>query len=203
MQSIFWSSTTAVTTGPLLANPFVVAAVDCSEKQDIQLYLSFMTSLWTEIQSPHIDYKWPDVEPSEFQKNKPPPRAFRNSNYKEWVPFIALFPVTTDGMTVEVWNARSRRDKDDKTGCLVHITYGKILLLRADVVHAGGFKTAASGNPRCHFYVYKTPGGVAHSTPLSNSYHIRQVQLSDYYKHCPILDLSLPPFTSPTPKIYR
>jgi hypothetical protein len=174
----------------VLANPFVVAAVDCTEKQEIQLYLSFMKTLMTNVQEPHIDYKWPDVEPSEFHQNKPP-RGFVVGNYKEWVPFIALFPVTTDGMTVEIWNARSRHNhpesEHDKKGCLVHIPYGKILLLRADVVHAGGFKTAASGNPRCHFYVYKTPNGVAHSTPLSNSYHIEEdnwrVQLADYYKH--------------------
>jgi hypothetical protein len=173
----------------LLANPFVVAAVDCSEKQDIQFYLSFMKTLETKVQEPHIDYKWPDIKPSEFQKNKPPPRGFKD-NYNEWVPFIALFPVPEDGMMLEIWNARSRHDRpqpEEEKGCLVDIPCGKILLLRADV-HAGGFKTAASGNPRCHFYVYKTPDGVVHSTPLSNSYHIKKdcqrVQLTYYYKHC-------------------
>jgi hypothetical protein len=170
----------------LLANPFVVAAVDCTEEQNIQLYLSFMKTLEADVQDPHIDYQWPDVEPSDFDPNKPP-RRFIAGNYKKWVPFIALFPVTADGMTVEVWNARSEHSHPtlDKKGCLVHIPYGKILLLRADVVHAGGFITAASGNPRCHFYVYKDPDGVVHSTPLSNSYKdSQQVELKKYYEHC-------------------
>jgi hypothetical protein len=148
-----------------------------------------MKTLERNVQEPHIDYEWPDVEPSAFQKKRR--RKGFELSYKEWVPFIALFPVTADGMTVEVWNARSRHDhpesEHDEEGCLVHILYGEILLLRADVVHAGGFKTAASGNPRCHFYVYKT-GGNVHSTHPSNSYHSieegdRRVQLSDYYKH--------------------
>ena len=63
-----------------------------------------------------------------------------------------------------------------------------MLLLRADVVHAGGFATAASGNPRGHCYIYKTPRGAAHSYPLSNCYDVewkgKTVPLMSYYKHC-------------------
>ena len=58
--------------------------------------------------------------------------------YKESVPFVALFPLSKEGMTVEVWNARTKHDaprcNDDKTGVLVNISYGQILLLRGDVV---------------------------------------------------------------------
>jgi hypothetical protein len=170
-----------------LANPLVVAVVDCSEKQEIRLYLSFMKSLENKVQDPHIDYKWHNIEPYKENKRR---RGFRG-NYNDWIPFIALFPVTSDGMTVEIWNARSEHEhpksEGDKKGCLVHIPYGQMLLLRADVVHAGGFKTAPSGNPRRHFYVYKVPDGVVHANPLSNSYNIEDdnsgVELADVYKH--------------------
>jgi hypothetical protein len=160
----------------------------CAADQELQLYLSFLKSLKTEVQPPHIDYQWQNISPPDFTKR---PRSYKG-NYKEWVPFVALFPLTTDGMTVEVWNARLRHNIPkcpmEETGVLVDIPFGKILLLRADVVHAGGFATAASGNPRGHFYIYKTPRGVQHSYPLSNCYDTEiggdRVPLLEFYKHC-------------------
>lgn len=160
----------------------------CSKDQDLQLYLSFLKTLKTEVQPPHIDYHWQNISPQDFHKR---PRSYKG-NYKEWVPFIALFPLSRDGMTVEVWNARSKHDvpenKEDETGILVDIPFGEILLLRADVVHAGGFATAPSGNPRGHFYIYKTPRGVQHSYPLSNCYDTeisgKRLPLLEFYKHC-------------------
>ena len=171
----------------------------CSEDQEIQLYLSFLKTLETEIQPPHIDYQWKDISPQDFKKR---PRSY-TGNYKDWVPFIALFPLTQDGMTVEVWNARAKHDlpecNEGLKGVLVNIHFGEMLLLRADVVHAGGFATAASGNPRGHFYIYKTPRGAAHSYPLSNCYDVewkgKTVPLMNYYKHC-----NGPTFTAETNK---
>jgi hypothetical protein len=122
---------------------------------------------------------------------------FNNGSGFVKVPFIALFPLTADGMTVELWHGRSRHDRplqaDHEYGSLVHIAYGKILLLRADVVHAGGFaNNAESGDPRAHFYIYKLPGGVLHETQLSNSYdgfvgegeQWQKRMLREFYKHC-------------------
>lgn len=160
----------------------------CVENQELQLYLSFMKTLKTEVQAPHIDFHWEDISPGNFKKR---PRAYKD-NYKEWVPFIALFPLTQDGMTIEVWNSRSKHSlpecNEGLYGVLVNIAFGEILVLRADVVHAGGFATAASGNPRGHFYIYKTPRGVQHSYPLSNCYDVEvngnNVPLSTFYKHC-------------------
>ena len=160
----------------------------CSLDQEVQLYLSFLKTLRTEVQPAHIDFHWSSISPQHFKKT---PRSFKG-NYKEWVPFVALFPLTTDGMMVEVWNARSKHNvpdcREDDTGVVVRIPFGTILLLRADVVHAGGFTTAPSGNPRGHFYIYKTPRGVLHSYPLSNCYDVdidgKNVPLLELYKHC-------------------
>jgi hypothetical protein len=175
----------------LFAHSFGLAAEACSEEQNVQLHLSFVKTLATAVQAPHIDYRWKDLEPK-------PDRRSRGlcGNYNEWVPFIALFPVTEDGMTVEVWNARVQHhvpeSDEHKRGRLVEVPYGKILILRADVVHAGGFATAASGNPRCHFYVYKTPKGALHATHPGNSYSFRksgeaeELELESFYEHCPI-----------------
>jgi len=159
----------------------------CAPDQSLQLYLSFLKTLESKVQPPHIDFKWEKISPPDFKKR---PRSFKD-NYKEWVPFIALFPLTNDGMTVEVWNARTRHDvpqcEEDRKGYLIHIPYGKILLLRADVVHAGAFATSASGNPRGHFYIYKTPRGLQHPYPLANCYEGFidgvPVNLCDHYKH--------------------
>jgi len=104
-------------------------------------------------------------------------------------------------MTVEVWQARNKHDKPERpehaTGRLVKIPYGQILLLRADVVHAGGFLTTTTtgaddhhqGQPRGHMYVYKTPYGAGHPYPLSNCYKVevdgQLVPLLDLYQHHP------------------
>jgi hypothetical protein len=175
----------------LFAHSFGLAAEACSENQNVQLHLSFVKTLATKVQAPHIDYRWEDLEAS-------PDRIPRGSsgNYNEWVPFIALFPLTEAGMTVEVWNARCQHDVprsvDHQRGRLVEVPYGKILILRADVVHAGGYATAASGYPRCQFYVYKTPKGALHATHPGNSYHFRKngqeekLKLESFYEHCQI-----------------
>jgi hypothetical protein len=160
----------------------------CSSEQNIELHLSFLKTMETEVQPPHIDYQWDAIEPTYFTKT---PRSFRG-RYKEWVPFIALFPLTFDGMTVEVWHARKDHchpPAQNQTGAIVTIPFGSILLLRADVVHAGGFQTSYTGNPRAHFYVYKTPGGVQHSYPLANCYELpgSGLPLLQQYRHNPQL----------------
>jgi hypothetical protein len=161
----------------------------CSDDQSIQMFLSFLKTLRTEVQPPHIDFQWEDINPADFKARHP--RSYRN-NYKEWVPFIALFPLTKDGMTIQVWHARDNKHNQpacpaDETGVVVDIPFGTVLLLRADVVHAGGFLSAVSGNPRGHFYIYKTPRAVQHSYPLSNCYECsvdnQRIPLLAFYKH--------------------
>jgi hypothetical protein len=162
----------------------------CSHSQDVEWYLSFLKTEKTDTQPPHIDFHWDKISRAHFKSS----RSCRKVRYNEWRPFIAVCPLTSEGMTIEVWNARTNHDvaecEEEETGVMVHIPYGMLLLLRCDVVHAGGFMTSplGSGNPRCHFYIYKTPYGALHDYPNSNCYNVKvgskQVPLVTYYKHC-------------------
>ena len=164
----------------------------CSSDQDLEFYLSFLKSLDMDMQPPHIDQKWENAVPLNDFPRKSKSRYY-NGNYEEWVPFIALFPLTEDGMTVEVWHARSQHDQPElpehKVGRLVKIHLGQILLLRADVVHAGGFMTAESGNPRGHLYIYKNPRDARHPLHLSNCYEVevggKVRPMLNFYEHHP------------------
>jgi hypothetical protein len=57
--------------------------------------------------------------------------------------------------------------------------------IKADVVHARGYKTADSGHPLCHFFIYKSPRGALHYTHLPNSYEVdkndKKVELEKFY----------------------
>lgn len=121
--------------------------------QEISFYLSFMkTKKRTIVQDPHIDFKWETVDPwyiddSPARKSK----RGRKLDYKERTPFIAFFPLTPDGMAVEVWQARDDH-RTGRDGVLVHIPFGCMMIARGDVVHAGGFSSSSHGNPRSHLY---------------------------------------------------
>ena len=66
----------------------------CADDQELQLHLSFLkTQEKTSVQPPHIDHQWENVVPPDRFPHKRPPRSYRG-NYHEWVPFIALFPLT-------------------------------------------------------------------------------------------------------------
>jgi hypothetical protein len=108
----------------------------CSEEQKVHWYLSFLRSESRKVQRPHIDFKWDDITPP-VEGVATQSRAF-HGNYKEWVPFIALFPISEAGMTIEIWHARNDHQcKLEEKGVLVKIEPNSILLLRADVIHAG------------------------------------------------------------------
>jgi hypothetical protein len=152
----------------------------CNEDQDIQFWVSFLTSKTTRVQDPHIDYKWEDIDPEQFMGKKP--RSYKEGCYKEWVPFIAMIPLTEEGMVIEIWPLMAQ--EANPQGQLVHIGLNNILLLRADVVHAGGYATSSEGNPRVHLYVTKS-GGQAAAYPPANSYNFPHstTALSSTYKH--------------------
>ena len=123
--------------------------------QEIEFYLSFMKTLRrTIVQDPHIDFKFETVDPwyvDDSCSTRPRSKRGRKLEYKERVPFIAFFPLTPDGMAVEVWEARENH-REGRDGVLVHIPFGSMMIARGDVVHAGGFRNSSSGNPRCHLY---------------------------------------------------
>lgn len=167
-----------------------------SETQRIQFYVTYMKTQEgeTKPQDPHIDFaNWANVAMDHTEtvilRSR---RGGKKFDYKRWVPFIALFPLTTDGMNVEIWHARGNHQHpvhhSDGEGRIIFIPYGEIVLLRGDVVHAGGFATKQSTeNPRCHLFVYKYPGGVAHDLANKNCYTVQEgsaERLGDYYAHC-------------------
>lgn len=136
----------------LLRNTMENMGYPCSG-HDIEFYLSFMrTRKRTVVQDPHIDFRHETVDPW-FVDESPTTRRGRGRRlgYKERVPFIAFFPLTPDGMAVEVWEARDDH-RFGRPGVLVHIPYGCMMMARGDLVHAGGFSNSSRGNPRCHLY---------------------------------------------------
>jgi hypothetical protein len=171
----------------------------CSSNQKVTWYLSFLYTEWFHLQRPHVDYKWDKITQT---KETTPPRMKREAlqrsrcssrclvtNFKHSIPFIALFPLTKAGMYVEVWKWREKHTSDiNEMGVLVHIPYGEILLLHADVVHAGGFRDSQDGNPRAHFYIHKSDG-VPHQGSLHNSYDVEidegNIELTKFYQHSP------------------
>jgi hypothetical protein len=113
-------------------------------KEGVSFHLSFMcTGDKPEERTPHVNFPWSIVQeaseepicPFDRGGNALPPR-------KGWVPFVAFFPISPSGMNIEIWKARSdhRQMKDNDTGIVVHIPMGVLLLVRGDVVHAGGWK---------------------------------------------------------------
>ena len=92
--------------------------------------------------------------------------------------FIGFFPLTSEGTFLQVWTS-------DFVGHLVFIPYGWFLVVPATTVHGGGFRSGASGNPRCHMYIYVGSAGCVldHSnTYTTNTQPSRD--LSDLYQDC-------------------
>ena len=122
----------------------------------------------------------------------------RKASYMDRVPFVAFVPLVKEGMRIELWKDCTQMvskpdelekkvidegddvgDDDDASddshnhyniGTLVDIPLGILLLVRGDVVHAGGFMTANNGNPRVHLYIYRSFLGEEHAINTSNTY---------------------------------
>ena len=157
----------------------------CSEDQSIKIWVSFVKTTSTDVQEPHIDYKWKDILPAYFVTDGGPRSYSKAKKFEYWVPFIAIIPLTPDGLVIEVWPPITLAQGVSKQeGSLVQIDVNNILLLRADVVHAGGFATTVSGNPRVHLYVARD-GAMEPSFPLSNCYDLPNstIKLSETHIH--------------------
>lgn len=155
----------------------------CFFGQQIQFYFSYLATKIEKPQPAHIDFDWEVVTKEECATRKRK-RGVVNG-YKHRVPFVAFFPLTKDGMTLEIWKARSSHQIGEE-GELVHIPFGLMLLLRGDAVHAGGYMNGTEGDLRGHLYIYRE-GGEQHDTGTSNAYTIevdgKRLVLSEYYRH--------------------
>ena len=96
-----------------------------------------MTSMKTEgyiaAQEPHIDY--PDY--SDFDAPSVD------------IPLVAIIPLTVSGCILALW-------PDYGMATMVRIEYGHFIVMRGDLVHAGGFvSNFQTGDLRSHMYIFK------------------------------------------------
>lgn len=92
-------------------------------------------------------------------------RVLGRSRKKHYGSCLVFFPLTTEGMELELWN----RDGKERQGRKLQIPYGTMLMLRGDMLHADGglcgqWKTS-KGNPRMMLCVHKPMG----APPLTNA----------------------------------
>lgn len=131
------------------------------EEENIDWVASMLFSSYSVRQRPHLDYA------EEIFKKKPRTWA-RGLPFEEWVPYVLVFPITHEGMELEVWPwSGSAGAEPNVVGQRIKIEQGQALLFRGDVLHAGGYKTdkGEMGNKRVHLYVYIN-GAVAHDPSL-------------------------------------
>jgi hypothetical protein len=97
-------------------------------------------------QQPHIDYSWESILlPSRRDMRQNRSKFLRASCQ---IPFTGHMPVSSDGSYIYLWPGPG-------VGVLFHIPYGKMLVIRGDVVHCGGFAPSTPNKKlyyRVHFY---------------------------------------------------
>jgi hypothetical protein len=166
----------------------------CVDEQDIKVFLTFMKTVRTDVQDPHIDFSWADAYPHGSDDDASAP----DEHYRWNVPFIAFFPLSEEGMFLEMWDHRPKHgvtvdssETETKRGRMLYIPYGRLLMVRADTVHAGGFTTnRTSGSPRCHLYIHKAAPkrygkdgeGTMHNWRPINLYRIQDTPVSSELK---------------------
>jgi hypothetical protein len=124
---------------------------DTSGIQQLETFLkaneflgSFLSTESSLPQPPHVDYTY-DVLKEHEESN-----TLR----------IGFFPLTKDGMFLQVWPTSMSDDCTEVVeGQVIYLPYGKILVVPASTIHGGGFRTSSMteaglyGNLRFHLYV--------------------------------------------------
>ena len=142
-------------------------------------WMSVLSSEYNDVQPPHCDYHWHTVDRVRHKSRRDDGRrktATDGTPFSCVAPYSLLFPLSREGLKLEVWPETSlgctRMGEGDPpvVGKMLFIEYGQAVLFRGDVVHAGGYQIK-SGRPcpRLHLYVY-LEGGVSHDTGLSARY---------------------------------
>jgi hypothetical protein len=104
----------------------------------LNLFYSKLRSLTTRPQPPHLDYLWTVME----------------SLLEDQELYLAVFPLNSDGMMLQVWEYPSDMVNGDSKGQLLFLPSNTILVLPGKTVHGGGFMTNATNNLRGHLYIY-------------------------------------------------
>lgn len=88
--------------------------------------------------------------------------------YNQHVPYLGFMPVTPDGCYLQIWpDTRRFEDCCTRQGTILFLPMGTMLIMRGDMVHAGGIDSTlqchdkagggGSGCPRVHLYIHNIP----------------------------------------------
>lgn len=106
-----------------------------------QFLVSFLSTETTTPQPPHVDFPWDYLEQHESQID------------------IGFFPLTKDGMFLQVWPRNDDPNVERIEGEVIYIPHGKLLTLPSGTIHGGGFRSTMNhlehGNLRTHLYIAK------------------------------------------------
>lgn len=109
---------------------------------------SFLTTKASVPQPAHVDFDWKVLQECE-----------ENSQSL----MIGFFPLTKEGMFLQMWPTRASNQENGSSikieGEIIFIPYKKILIVPANTIHGGGFRTTSHeepgrrGNLRFHLYI--------------------------------------------------
>jgi hypothetical protein len=125
-------------------------------------------------QQPHMDYSWETILlPSRNESKLNRMKYLRGSCQ---IPFTGHLPVSSEGSYIYLWSGPG-------VGVPYHILYGKMLLIRGDVVHCGGLPSYASADKhyhRIHFYFPVIPVDIPPNAIYLNNFDGQSFS-RDYY----------------------
>ena len=136
-------------------------------------------------QMPHVDYPWKYLNQSSRGK----------SDGLFIKPAIIIWPLTSEGMMINVWldnmdlkgNVKTKEYDDIKylLPYKLFIEYGKFAIIDGDIIHAGGI--TPSGD-RGHAYIGTVEAVEGASNTIVNKYGVEYstyctVPYSDYYRY--------------------
>jgi len=131
--------------------------LECLEGRttDCDVQGSYLSTETTIPQPAHVDYDWQVLQ------------SLGQHLY------IGFFPLTKEGMFLQVWPSREKEEEPTVSGQIVYVPFGSLLVLPATTIHGGGFRTTSrlstiAGNLRFHLYI------------AQNGIHLPQHQTNKY-----------------------
>lgn len=136
---------------------------------------SFLATESTFPQPAHVDYEWHILE---------------SENGGDGLQ-IAFFPLTKEGMFLQVWPRKDEPSISQIDGQVIYIPYGRLLVLPAKTIHGGGFRTTQeglTGNLRFHLYLSRENTQLPiHQTNKYTEPKDRRKELSRRYINAPCM----------------
>lgn len=144
---------------------------------------SFMATENTIPQPAHVDFTWE-----------------RLARYEQDLR-IGFFPLTTDGMFLQVWKRDDNLNRRSIDGEIIFIPFGKVLSLPATTIHGGGFRSTLPvpvtttrqnqhGNLRFHLYMANNDTKLS-KNQTTNKYtepNDKRKELADRYVDSPVMN---------------